>query len=118
MLLEVIVAFTVAALVMSAAFELLSRNMGGLERIDDTTRATLAAEAKLASVGIAEPLAAGTRDDELPGGLVRRTEIQPVFTARDGTLQVPLYHVQVTVFWRRGLGTRSLALDGLRLAQQ
>lgn len=118
MLLEVIVAFVVAALVLTAAFELLSRNVGGLERIDDTTRATLAAEAELAAVGISDPLAAGSRDEELPGGLVRRTEIQPVFTATDGDLRVPLYRVQVTVFWKRGLGTRSLSLESLRLASR
>ncbi len=118
MLLEVIVAFVVASLVLAAAFELLSRNVSGLERIDDTTRATLAAEAELAAVGVAAPLAAGSRDEELPGGLMRRTEIQPVFTASDGDLRVPLYRVQVTVFWKRGLGTRSLSLESLRLASR
>jgi hypothetical protein len=112
MLLETIVAFSVAALVMTAAFELLSRNVTGIAHIDDTTRATLAAEAQLAALGIAEPLGPGTHDDALPGGLIRRTEIAPVFVAERAEGAVPLYRVRVTVAWTQG----SLTREALRLA--
>jgi hypothetical protein len=108
----------VAALVMTALFQLLSRDMQGAARIDDYTRATLAAEAKLEGLGISEPLVPGTANGRIDERFAWRIKVDPLGTSRrtgSSDLPVSLYRVLVTVSWDGGAEVRSVSLEGLRL---
>jgi hypothetical protein len=99
---------------MTGLFQLLSRDAEGVTRIDDTTRATLAAEAKLETMGIVEALVPGTQQGRIDERFAWQTKVESLGAAqRSGTKDLPinLYRVEVTVSW----GTRSVSLEGLRV---
>ncbi|MBI3514398.1 MAG: hypothetical protein HY060_10095 [Proteobacteria bacterium] len=79
------------------------------------------AEAKLAAVGITEPLSLGTITGEEKSGMRWRVAVEDFhddsFDSPSGdTPGVPrLYRVRVTVSWLQGGASRSLSLDSLRL---
>ena len=103
-LIEVLVAFTIAAMCLGALFQLLSGGLAGVRGSEAYARATQLAESRLESVGIAEPLvpgfATGRFDDEYAWQM--HTEPLP------GT---KLYRVRLTVLWHN----RSVSLESLRL---
>jgi general secretion pathway protein I len=103
-LVEVLVAFTVAALALGAVFELLSGGIAGLRNAAQYAEATQLAESRLESVGIAEPLASGTAAGRFDDRFVWRLDAE----ALPGHAR--LYRVRVTVSWRG----RSVALESLR----
>lgn len=80
------------------------------------------AEAKLAAVGVTEPLVAGHSNGEDARGIAWSLAIEPF---RDDDFDGPssdapgvpkLYRVRVTVTWSQRGTPRSLSLDSLRLA--
>ncbi len=79
------------------------------------------AEAKLAAVGVTEPLALGASAGEEKSGIRWRVAIEDYrddgFDGPSGDVPgVPrLYRVRVTVSWLQGGAPRSLSLDSLRL---
>jgi hypothetical protein len=103
---------------MTALFQLMSRDAEGVARIDDTTRATLAAEAKLEGMGLSEPLVPGTNSGRIDERFTWRTKVDALGTSqRTGSTDLPvhLFRVQVTVSWDRGAQERAILLEGLRL---
>jgi len=121
-LLEVLIAFAILALTLIAAYQLLGTGLRGSERAERVTLALLAAESKLAEIGVGLPLGAGRSGGALDGGYRWRAEVrrrpEPAAAAAAETgLGPPVvaYEVTVTVSW----GTRaaeSVTLDTLRLA--
>lgn len=103
---------------MTALFQLMSRDAEGVARIDDTLRATLAAEAKLEAIGLSEPLVPGTSSGRIDERFAWQTLVEPMGTSqRAGSTDLPvsLYRVHVTVSWDRGAQARAVSLEGLRL---
>lgn len=101
-LLEVVVAFTVAALVVAAAFQVFGTAFDGSARAERVTLAQLTAESKLAEVGHSLPLTSGERAGEAAGGLRWTVRIVAEGDARDGDVArgpVRPYAVTVTVRW-------------------
>jgi len=103
---------------MTALFQLMSRDAEGVARINDTTRATLAAEAKLEAMGVSEPLVPGSHSGRLDERFAWRANVEALGTSRrTGSIDLPvsLYRVQVTVSWDQGAQRREISLEGLRL---
>jgi general secretion pathway protein I len=116
-LLEVVVAFTVAALVVAAAFQVFGTAFGGSARAERQTLALLTAESKLAEVGHTLPLAAGTRNGDAPGDLAWTVRIvaEPEAREADGSRgPVRTYAVTVTVRWG-ARDAEAVTLNTLRL---
>ena len=103
-LIEVLVAFTIAALCLGAVFQLLTTSLSGLRGSAAYAHATQLAESRLESVGIAEPLVPGTTSGRFDEQFAWQMQTDPL----PGT---KLYRVRLTVSWR----DRSISLHSLRL---
>jgi len=104
-LIEVVVAFVVAALVVVAALQLFGGAFDGSARAERLSRALIAAESRMAAVGVTVPLRTGEERGDGPGGTTWRTSIAPYEAdpALDAdTLPVRAYEVTVTVGWQSG----------------
>jgi len=122
-LFEVLVAFAIAALMLTAFMRTFSLGFSTLERARDNIDATLIAESTLDAVGTAIPLRDADRADRV-GRYARRIVIQEVDT-RPGNASagnptagtvVRGFRVVVTVQWPQDRPTRSVRLETLRLA--
>jgi general secretion pathway protein I len=117
-LLESVVAFTLTAGVLVGLCEVLSRNMAGLGNLEDYGRAVALAEARMETLGVAEPLVRGTtsgRFDERFAWQVEVTPGQDVTPAGASRPALRLDRLRVTVSWRGGREPRSVSLESLRL---
>ena len=116
-LLEVVVAFAIAALGLSVLF---SGTLGGLRAAEVAGRygeAVSRARSHLAAVGHGAPLAAGEQGGEDDGGWRWRLRIAPMAgVARAQGNPVPtLFAVSVSVSWGEGDAERRVQLDTRRL---
>lgn len=113
-LLETVVAFSIAALLMTGVFELLSRDMQAVAQADDRTRAVLAAEAMLEAAGIAAPLHAGTTTGRIDGRFTWTRRVAPVQQVPGDGTALALYRVSLAVSWHSNGRQRSIELEGLK----
>ncbi len=118
-LLEVLVAFAIAALALGVLFE---GAVGGLRstRVADRTEEALSrAQSHLAAVGQGMPLGPGTQEGDDGGGYHWSVRIRPLRSAVSTSARIVLYAVQVTESWSAGGGgadtTRSVMLRTERL---
>jgi general secretion pathway protein I len=117
-LLEAVVAFTLTAGVLVGLCEVLSRDMAGLGSSEDYGRAVALAEARLETLGVAEPLVRGTtsgRFDERFAWQVEVTPGQDVTPVGASRPALRLDRLRVTVSWQGGKQPRSVSLESLRL---
>ena len=123
-LVEVLVAFTIAALLLVAVLRLLSLGLDGSERAEAYTRATLLAESTLDALGVATPLVEGDAAELSDGPFRIHASVERYggAGAPGGAAQyaqyVVLYRVSATVSWRDGRRERSVSLTTLRLGPQ
>jgi general secretion pathway protein I len=112
-LVEVLVAFAVAAALLGLGFELLSTNLGALRRTGAYEQALLLAESRLEELSTGAPPAedAGETDD----GFAWRIDAVRDPAAPSSAKGPALYQVRVTVSWQQGLTPRSVSLASLRL---
>jgi general secretion pathway protein I len=103
-LIEVVVAFTIAALCLGAVFQLLTGSLAGLRGSAAYTHATQLAESRLERVGIVEPLVSGVTSGRFDEQFAWQMQTDPL----PGT---KLYRVRLTVSWHN----RSVLLESLRL---
>ena len=99
------------------AFQLFSRALDGISRIEQYAQAVQIAESRLESAGISEALVPGNTsgrvDDRYTWEIsTDRFDGVPNKTARS----IALYQVQVTVSWRQGVGRQSVSLSSIRPA--
>jgi general secretion pathway protein I len=117
-LVEVLVAFVIAAGALGVAFQLFSKSLDGTGRLEAYTRAVQLAQSQLELAGVGEALIPGTssgRFDERFAWQMTADRFEPSSTSkRPGALT--LYQVQVTVFWRQGGASGSVSLTSLRPA--
>jgi general secretion pathway protein I len=115
-LIEVLVAFVVAALALAAAASAFSSAARQASLVQDYVRALSFAEAKLAEAGVTDSLPPGVLTGELPGGMRwrRNVELYPA-TDQAGMAEAPWlpYRVTVEVRW----GERVVSLTGVSLRQ-
>ena len=119
-LVEVVVAFVVAALVLVAAMRLFGGAFDGSARAERMSIALIGAESTMDSVGTAIPLMLGTRRGFLRPGLSWQTIIEPytgLSATSLGRLPVAAFNVEVQVRWDR-LDRYSVTLRTLKIAKR
>jgi hypothetical protein len=99
------------------AFQLFSRALDGISRIEHYAQAVQIAESRLENAGIGETLIPGSErgrvDDRFAWEITTdRYDGAPARTARS----IALYQVQVTISWRQGVGSQSVSLTSIRPA--
>jgi len=117
-LIEVLVAFTIAVVLLLPLLRSFSSGIGSSTRTDTFTDATLIAESALESAGQSFPLTDGSNIEQQEGPYRVTTSVRRY--AGEGTPQAPLlvtapYEIAVTVSWQEAARTRSIALHTLRL---
>jgi general secretion pathway protein I len=113
-LIEILVAFTIAALLLGALFELFSTGLRSSLTATNYDDAVLLAESALDALS-ATPLAVGETENHL-GRFDRVTTVRqsPEFLTT-AALSVPMiYEISVRVTWREGVRQRSILLSTLR----
>jgi general secretion pathway protein I len=117
-LLEVLVAFTILALVMGALLQIFSGGMrtAGVSR--NYAVGALLAESKLAGIGIEEPLVAGVRTGTFDNGYRWHYSIDP-YQEQDGAQaeqeELVPYQLILTIEWGPAGSGGSVTLTTLRL---
>lgn len=116
-LLEVLVAFTILAMLLGALFQVFSGGMHAARTGDRHTRAAIIAQSRLAAVGVEYPLdegvASGTVDDDYHWRVTIGPYVDDQLPVSD-SLPRPL-SVNVEVFWEEGGAPRSVSLTSLYL---
>ncbi len=117
-LIEVLVAFAIAVVLLLPLMRSFSTGIMSASRTDAVTEATLIAQSTLESIGPASDLTDDANVTRQEGryrvaATVRRYQDESV--AAGPTLPVVPYEVAVTVSWLEGARTRSVALRTLRL---
>lgn len=116
-LLEILVAFTLLALVFTVLLRVFSTGIRGVAATDGYNLATAHAKALLLKTGSERELIEGVDEGEQSGGFSWRREVKPFDPPRaEGEAAVGgLYHVAVAVSWQSPLGPREVRLDTLKL---
>jgi general secretion pathway protein I len=114
-LLEVLVSFVIAGVMLAVLFQMFSRGLSSFGQADGYARAVLLAQSRLESLGVAEPLVAGTTSGSFDRSYAWRLAVEPADAAAPGAVVTP-FNVRVTVAWREGGAERTVSLASLRLA--
>jgi len=121
-LIEVVVALALLGLILGVLSDSLRTGLGSAARAAAIEPPLAVAEAKLAAVGVTEPLVAGRSAGVDARGIGWQLSIDPFHDddfdgpSSDAPGVPQLYRVRVTVTWSQGGAPRSLSLDSLRLA--
>jgi general secretion pathway protein I len=120
-LIEVVVALALLGLVLAVLSDGLRTGLSSASRAAAIEPPLAVAQAKLAAVGVTEPLATGTTKGEDAHGLQWQLAVDDYddttldAPARDAPGVPKLYRVKVTVTWLQGGSPRSLSLATLRV---
>ncbi len=116
-LLEVLVAFTILAMLLGALFQVFNGGLRAAHSGDRYTRATVIAQSHLAALGVEQPLREGVLSGTTDGAYHWRVTVSPYFDDQlpvtDRVLQ-PLT-VNVEVFWEEGGTARTVSLTSMLL---
>ena len=119
-LIEILVAFMILAISLTVIFRIFSGGLRNVALSEDYARAVLVAESQLATIGISEPLEAGTTTGEW-GERFRWQRMIEQYRAweqdRELTVPVHAYRVTVNVDWDHAGSTRNVTLSSVRLKQ-
>lgn len=115
-LLEVLVAFVIAAISIGVVMRVFSGGLNNLRVADEYSRAVFLAQSKLAAVGVETPLQPGEEAGEFGRQFQWRVAVSPYETERVAKPASPnLYEVRVDVSWREGREARRIELVTLRV---
>lgn len=122
-ILEVLVAFLVAALLLAVILSGFSTGLSSLARADRMSQAALVAQSRLAELGVLEPLQEGevSGQDEQHSSYRWRVTVLPFaweYAQALSQQNAILYKVDVEVFWPAGDKEHSFLLSTLRQAKQ
>ena len=116
-LIEIIVAFAIVALAMSALFQIFSTGLRSSVVTENYNMAVLLADSKLAGIGIQEPLEEGVQSGTFENGFRWETNVRPHddggSTFTPGAIEA--FEVTVTVKWGGLVRERTVSLATLRL---
>jgi len=116
-LLEVLVAFTILAMLLGALFQVFSGGLHAARSGDRYTRATVIAQSALSALSVEYPpqegVSSGTTDD----GFDWRVSVGPYSDDLLSVAESPLqpYLVNVQVFWEEGGDAHSVSLESMLL---
>ena len=117
-LLEVLVAFIIAALALAALTQGASTGLQSVRVSGHAQEAVSRARSRLAAIGHGVPLRPGDGEGDDGGGFRWRSRIVLAAPAERGELNQPrpvLYDVAVTIEWRTDGGVRQVTLSTQRL---
>lgn len=97
-LVEVLVAFAIAALGLAGLFEIFATGLRNAGASEAFARAVMLAETRLAAVGVEQPLEAGESYGDLGEGYSWHTVIAPYYE-KDMNTAIETFVVSVTVSW-------------------
>ena len=116
-LLEVLVAFTILAMLLGALFQVFSGGLRAARSGDQYTRATIIAQSRLAALGVEQPLregvSSGTDDDPYHWRVTVSPYLDDQMPVAYHVLQPLTVHVEV--FWEEGGSARSVSLTSILL---
>lgn len=116
-LLEVLVAFTILAMLLGALFQVFSAGLHAARSGDRYTRATVIAQSQFAALGVEhalqEGITSGTTDDEYHWRVTVRAYHDDQLP-ETGLVMQPLA-IDVEVFWEEGGAPRTLTLTSMLL---
>jgi general secretion pathway protein I len=116
-LLEVLVAFTILAMLLASLFQVFSGGLHAARAGDRYTRATVIAQSRLAAVGLDQPLYegvfSGTSGDTYHWRVTVSEYFDDQLPVEDSLLQ-PL-SVDVDVYWEEGGSAHSVSLTSMLL---
>lgn len=114
-LVEVLVAFTVAALVLGAIYEMLSTGLNAAQSSQRFSEAVLLAQSSLDALTGAS-VSPGETSDRI-GSYVRQTTIRPRLDLlpESSQLDVVPYEIAVEIGWREGVQQRAVSLSTIWL---
>lgn len=121
-ILEVLVAFLLAAMLLAVILSGFSTGLSGLARTDKTAQAALIAQSRLAELGVVQPLEAGeygsdAEDNQVPyRWQVRVRPFEWGYAAELREQGLEMYMVEVSVYWPATLGEHQYRLATLRTA--
>jgi len=121
-LIEVVVALALLGLILGVLSDSLRTGLGSAARAAAIEPPLAVAEARLAAVGVTEPLAPGRTSGVDARGIGWQLSIDAFHDddfdgpSSDAPGVPKLYRVRVTVTWSQGGAPRSVSLDSLRLA--
>lgn len=119
-ILEVLVGFLVAALLLSVILSAFASGVRGLVRADQYSQAALVAQSRMAELGVTLPLQEGRLEGRDNSGYAWSVAIAPLHWDFSQELQDQgrvLYRIDVKVNWQVAGRDRSFDLSSLRLAQ-
>jgi general secretion pathway protein I len=114
-LLEVLVAFAIAALALSLLIGGSLEGLRGTQRAARTEEALSHARSHLAALGHGEDIVPGLRETDDGGGFSARVRAA-VIARGDPASGLVLYGVSVTILWSEDGAARSVTLDSQRVA--
>lgn len=119
-LIEVMVAFAVATLLLVALSRALGLGVMGTARAKSAEEAAILAESALDPLGVIAPLKDGDRADLDRGAYHVHVAVDRYVDANAAHVQgyLTLYRLSATVAWREGPRRRALTLTTLRLGPQ
>lgn len=120
-LLEVLVAFTITALLLTVLFQTFAGGLRAARLGESYTHAVLLAQSKLAELSAQETLAEGTQEGDFNDAYHWRTQITPYVLADepdDKLFPVRPLTTTVEVYWQEGARQRAIALTTLLLTGQ
>jgi general secretion pathway protein I len=121
-LLEVLVAFSILAMALTALLSVFGGGLRLASVADDTALATSFAQSKLAEVGVVEPLSEGQTSGAFDERFRWIVDVRPQELADkeidSSNLPVQLYRVDVRVEWDEGKRTRAINLTTFRIAAE
>jgi general secretion pathway protein I len=118
-LIEVLVAFTIAALTLGALSQVFSTGIGAVTRANTEKEVLLIAQSSLEELAIGETLRPTDKTDHVDDKYTRRLVVRPRserFSDLRGGPQPVVYEAEITISWREILQTRSISLQTMRLA--
>jgi general secretion pathway protein I len=115
-LLEVLVAFTILALMLTVLLRIFADGFRGMSAAEAHAAAALHAQAALAGVGAEIPLAAGEWSGEYDDGFLWQVSIEPYLEPALAASQRSFRLYQVFATARHASGATAVTLSGLRIA--
>jgi general secretion pathway protein I len=117
-LIEVLVAFTIAALTLGALSQVFSTGIGAVARANAEKEALLIAQSSFEELGVGKTLRPTDKTDRVEDKYTRRLVVRPSserLPDMRGGAQPVVYEAEITISWEEVLQTRSISLQTMRL---
>jgi general secretion pathway protein I len=117
-LIEILVAFTVATLLLGALYQIFSAGLRSASTAEDYSNAILLAESALEVFGVEEALVTGESRDRIGQKYQRHVVVRPRPDLLSRSIVRPAvtpYEVEVDITWQNGRQARSVSLSTIRL---